>query len=50
VNRKGKKWGGLSYELVRPKKSAENGKYYCGKPLDINCPSCDGFCGPTNGC
>ena len=39
----------MSDEMVRPK-IGENGKYYCGKRSDIECPSCDGFCGPTNGC
>jgi len=28
----------------------ENGKYYCGGPLDTPCFCCDGFCGPASGC
>ncbi len=28
---------------------AENGKYYCGKPV-LSCDCCDTICGPTQGC
>ena len=26
------------------------GKFYCGEKSDVNCGTCDGNCGPTNGC
>jgi hypothetical protein len=28
----------------------ENGKYYCGGPLEGPCDCCNGYCGPENGC
>jgi hypothetical protein len=31
-------------------KRGKTGRFYCGGQSDIRCNSCDGRCGPTNGC
>jgi hypothetical protein len=34
----------------KPAVRGYSGKFYCGEKSDITCGSCDGNCGPSNGC
>ena len=47
-----------NYNLLGPRKNGfgslarlgQNGKYYCGQPLDVVCECCNGVRGPIEGC
>ena len=36
--------------LGKNSRRGSNGKFYCGEKSDIVCSTCDGMCGPNNGC